>query len=229
MTHRRVPAVLTALLLSLMLISGAPADSRALDGITIVVDPGHGGNDFGVDPANSGLREKDVVLDIAQRLAQQLRSEGATVAMIRASDRYVSLGARVRYSNALLFRPDNAADQGRLLSVHVNSNRNNPDLRRVEVLVDPFAPGPFDFAADLAAKLRAATGGTVGYRDAGYPDGVHPADVAPVRWTYPRGHNVLSESAFLSNAEQAAKLHDPAFLDAIARAHVDALLEELGR
>lgn len=229
MTQRfRVVSVVLGLLCA-ALAPASLANARALNGITIVVDPGHGGNDFGVDPAGSGLREKDVVLDIAQRLAQQLRSEGATVAMIRASDRYVALGARVRYSNALLFRPDNAADHGRLISVHVNSNRNNPDLRRVEVLVDPFAPGPFDFAADLAAKLRAATGGTVGYRDAGYPDGVHPADVAPVRWTYPRGHNVLTESAFLSNAEQAAKLHDPAFLDAIAQAHRDALLQELGR
>jgi N-acetylmuramoyl-L-alanine amidase len=218
-----------ALALLLAAIAPAVADSRPLDGVTIVVDPGHGGNDFGVDPAGSGLREKDVVLDIGQRLARLLEAEGATVATVRDSDRYLSLAARVRFGNALLFRPDNDPGVGRFISVHVNSNRLNPELRRVEVLVDPYAPGPFTFAEDLAAKLRAATGGTVGYRDAGYPDGVHPADVAPVRWTYPRGHNVLTESAFLSNPAQGELLHDPAFLEAIARAHVDALREELGR
>ncbi|WP_029214492.1 N-acetylmuramoyl-L-alanine amidase family protein [Kallotenue papyrolyticum] len=222
--------VLLLLLPALLgLAPAALAQPQPLRGVTIVIDPGHGGNDFGVDPAGSGLQEKAVVLEIGQRLARLAAAEGATVALTRTSDRYVSLAARVRYANALLFRPDNAADQGRLISVHVNSNRKNPTLRRVEVLVDPHAAGPFTFAADLAARLRAATGGTVGYRDAGYPDGVHPADVAPVRWTFPRGHNVLTESAFLSNPEQARLLHDASFLEAIARAHLEALRAELGR
>lgn len=227
--QRIAPVLLLPLVLFGLQEPAALAQSQPLRGVTIVIDPGHGGNDFGVDPAGSGLQEKAVVLAIGQRLARLAAAEGATVALTRTSDRYVSLAARVRYANALLFRPDNAADQGRLISVHVNSNRSNPTLRRVEVLVDPQAAGPFTFAADLAARLRAATGGTVGYRDAGYPDGVHPADVAPVRWTFPRGHNVLTESAFLSNPEQARLLHDAAFLEAIARAHLDALRAELGR
>jgi N-acetylmuramoyl-L-alanine amidase len=205
------------------------AQTLPLAGITIVVDPGHGGADFGVDPVNSGLIEKTVVLDLAERLQAELRAAGATVATTRSDDRFVSLQARVRYNNALLFRPDNRHDHGRLVSLHVNSNRRQPDLRRVEVLVDPEADLPFDFAADLAARLRAATGGSVGYRDAGYPDGVHPADVAPVRFTYPRGHNVLTESAFLSNAAQAAQLKNDAFREAIVAAHLAALIEELGR
>lgn len=215
----------------LPVLGNAPAQAAApaLNNIQIVLDPGHGGLDFGIDPAGSGLQEKAVALDLAQRLQQQLAAEGAVVAVTRASDQFIALNARVRYSNAVLFRPDNAATIGRLVSLHINSNPRQPDLRRVEVLVDPQAPGPFTFAADLAAKLRTATGGSVGYRDADYPDGVHPADVAPVRWTFPRGLNVLSESAFLSNQVQAAQLRDPAFLDAIARAHLAALRTEFSR
>ena len=218
--------MLAALLLALLSCSAVAADAP-LAGVTVVIDPGHGGDDWGVDPAGSGLREKDVALELSQRLRQLLEADGATVALTRSSDRFVSLAARVRYANALLFRPDNGAQHGRLVSVHINSNRNQPNLRRVEVLVDPQAAPPYTFAANMARKLLAATGGSVGYRDAGYPDGVHPSDVAPVRWTYPRGLNVLTESAFLSNATQAAQLKDPAFLEAIARAHRDTLREEL--
>lgn len=228
--RRLMPLLLLLALLALPLVSpAAQAAPAALDGLTIVLDPGHGGADFGVDPAGSGLTEKELTLAIALRMRDQLAALGAAVYLTRATEDYVTLNARVRFSNALLFRPDNRADHGRLLSVHLNSNRVQPELRRVEVLVDPEAAPPFDFAERLAAQLRKTTGGTVGYRDAGYPDGVHPADVAPVRWTYPRGRNVLTESAFLSNPSQAAQLRDPAFLDALARTHVAALREELGR
>jgi N-acetylmuramoyl-L-alanine amidase len=221
--------LVAALLLLLPASMATRAASLPLAGVTVVIDPGHGGDDWGVDPAGSGLREKDVVIQISRRLRDMLEADGATVVVTRDSDRFVSLPARVRYANALLFRPDNQARHGRLVSVHINSNRNQPNLRRVEVLVDPEAAPPYTFAENMAAKLLAATGGSVGYRDANYPDGVHPSDVAPVRWTYPRGLNVLTESAFLSNATQAAQLKDPAFLDAIARAHRDALRQELGR
>ncbi|HEX6292851.1 MAG TPA: N-acetylmuramoyl-L-alanine amidase [Herpetosiphonaceae bacterium] len=222
---------IVAAALMLLLPAGVftSAQGLPLSGVTVAIDPGHGGDDWGVDPAGSGLREKDVALEISRRLRRLLEADGATVVVTRDSDRFVSLPARVRYANALLFRPDNGAQHGRLLSVHINSNRKQPNLRRVEVLVDPEAAPPYTFAENMAQKLLAATGGSVGYRDAGYPDGVHPSDVAPVRWTYPRGLNLLTESAFLSNPTQAAQLKDPAFLDAIARAHRDTLREELGR
>ena len=229
----RLPALwLFVLLVTLLLFSAAPrtyAASRPLASVTIVVDPGHGGSDWGVDPAGSNLQEKTVNLQITEQLVQLLEAEGATVATTRSTDQFVSLNARVRFANALLFRPDNSSSQGRLISVHLNSNRAAPTLRRVEVLVDPEASGPFSFAADLAERLRGVTDGSVGYVDAGYPPGVHPADIAPVRWTYPRGLNVLTEPAFLSNPTQARQLHEPRFLEALARAHVVALQAEFGQ
>ena len=206
--------------------AGDAASRMDLAGARVVIDPGHGGDDWGVDPAGSGLREKDVVLDIAGRLRQELEARGTHVYMARTSDRFVSLGARVRFANALLFRPDNDPGIGRLISIHLNSNRQNPNLTRVEVLVDPAAEVP-PFAIAMAEALEQATDGGFGYLDAGYPPGVHPADLAPVRWTYPRGHNVLTEAAFLSNSDQAMRLRDSAFLDGIARAYVTALEETL--
>lgn len=198
------------------------APARDLQNIRVVLDPGHGGDDWGVDPAGSGLQEKDVVLDIASRLRQRLEARGAQVFVTRNTDRFISLGARVRFANALLFRPDNALDRGRMISIHLNSNRLHPMLERVEVIVDPEAETPA-FAVQMANALEQATEGGFGYRDQGYPPGVHPGDVAPVRWTYPRGNNVLTEAAFLSNPSHATRLRDSSFLDRIAQAHAVAL------
>lgn len=229
--HRSLPRIM-ALACLLMLFAASHVSYAAalpLADKVMIIDPGHGGDDAGVDPAGSGLIEKDVALDLGQRLQRQLAAQGATVLLTRSSDRFVARQARVQFTNAVLFRPDNSADHGRLVSIHINSSRSAPTLRRVEVLVDPQADGPFTLAADLADRLREATGGGIGYVDQGYPEGVHPADIATVRWTYPRGANVLSESAYLSNPEQARQLRDPMFLEAIAQAHADALLSELGR
>ena len=220
------PTTRLLLLIALALLLVAPqahaAPARALQGVRVVLDPGHGGDDWGVDPAGSGLREKDVVLDLAARLQHRLHERGAQVFVTRTGDRFVSLNARVRFANAVLFRPNNSLDHGRLISIHLNSNRQNPALERVEVIVDPEAEVP-PFAVNMAIALEQATEGGFGYRDEGYPPGVHPGDVAPVRWTYPRGNNVLTEAAFLSNPAHARRLRDPAFLDRIAQAHVAAL------
>lgn len=220
--------LLIFLLMVTALIGAPPLEAAPMEdlvGKKVVVDPGHGGDDWGVDPAGSGLREKEVALDITDRITTLLRARGAHVYRTRTADTFISLGARVRFANAVLFRPDNNLMLGRLISVHINSNPN-PDLTRIEVLVDPKAEVP-PFAVAMAERLEQATDGGFGYRDEGYPLGVHPADVAPVRWTYPRGHNVLTEAAFLSNREHAARLRDMNFLDRIAQAHVAALEQTL--
>ncbi len=219
---------LAAIMAGVLMVAGVDASPSPLAGITVVVDAGHGGNDSGTDPGRSPLSEKVLTLDIARRLERQLQAQGAHVFMTRTTDHFISLGARVRFTNALLFRPDNAADQGRSISLHLNSNIRHPNQTGVEVLVAPMAPAD-PFAARLAQQLNQTTGGGFGYSDAGYPPGVHPADVAPVRWTFPRAANVLSEAAFLSNGVQARQLRDPAWLEALAAAHVRALLRTLQR
>jgi N-acetylmuramoyl-L-alanine amidase len=75
--------------------SQAPAASR----FTIVIDPGHGGRDTGtIGP--DGLKEKDLVLDVAQRLGDLLRSRlGARVVLTRNSDRFLSPEARSEIAN----------------------------------------------------------------------------------------------------------------------------------
>jgi N-acetylmuramoyl-L-alanine amidase len=80
----------------------------------IVVDAGHGGNDPGAI-GRTGLREKDVNLDIAKRLSRILSSNGVKVVMTRPTDRFISLYGRVEKAN------DSGADL--FVSIHSNANR----------------------------------------------------------------------------------------------------------
>lgn len=78
--------------------SSPGAQSRGRD-LVVVIDAGHGGNDPGaVGP--SGVREKTVVLDIAERLAARLEKEpGVRPVMTRTSDRYVSHTERIHVAH----------------------------------------------------------------------------------------------------------------------------------
>jgi len=81
----------------------------------IVVDAGHGGKDPGAI-GKGGLREKEVVLDIAKGLTENLEKAGMKVIMTRTKDEFISLEDRTKIasaSNADLF-----------VSVHANSSRS---------------------------------------------------------------------------------------------------------
>lgn len=65
---------------------------------TIVLDPGHGGNDSGTIGTNGNL-EKELTLYTARTLQKKLEASGANVIITREDDRYFSLSSRVRLSN----------------------------------------------------------------------------------------------------------------------------------
>ena len=69
-----------------------------LKGVTLVIDPGHGGNDKGTTGAR-GTNEKEINLKTAEMLKSKLRSAGAEVIMTRESDVYVDLRKRVSISH----------------------------------------------------------------------------------------------------------------------------------
>jgi N-acetylmuramoyl-L-alanine amidase len=85
----------------------------------VLIDPGHGGEDFGgtypVDASDSSLvqvKEKDLNLDIALKLYEMLQKSGIKVEMTRMDDRTLSLDERVNMAKA-----DNAV---LVLSIHNN-------------------------------------------------------------------------------------------------------------
>ena len=81
----------------------------------IALDPGHGGSDPGAT-GEMGVREKDVVLDIAHRAAPLLARElGVSTLLTRDTDVRVPLEERVARANA--FRAD------LFISIHCNAER----------------------------------------------------------------------------------------------------------
>ncbi len=85
---------------------------------TIVIDPGHGGEDPGTS-GHFGTREKDITLDIAKRLQQRLnRYDGYHILLTRSEDETLSLESRIEFANS------HQADL--FISIHVNNIPNKP-------------------------------------------------------------------------------------------------------
>jgi N-acetylmuramoyl-L-alanine amidase len=66
----------------------------------VVLDPGHGGYDSGAT-GPTGLKEKDVTLEIAKRTKPILASAGMDVVLTRDDDRFVTLEERTARANQL--------------------------------------------------------------------------------------------------------------------------------
>jgi N-acetylmuramoyl-L-alanine amidase len=80
----------------------------------VVLDPGHGGHDEGT-MGPKGLLEKDLVLDVAQRLGKLIEQRmGAEVIFTRTDDTFIPLEGRTALAN------EKMADL--FLSIHANSS-----------------------------------------------------------------------------------------------------------
>ncbi len=91
--------------------------ARGGDKIVVVIDPGHGGEDFGA-VGQGGLLEKDVALDVAFSLRRMLETElGAVVRLTREQDAFVPLLERTQFAN------DFEADV--FISLHANASPSN--------------------------------------------------------------------------------------------------------
>ena len=114
----------------------------------IVVDAGHGGWDLGT-VGRRGLLEKDLVLEIAQRLGKLLESRlGAEVIYTRQDDTYIPLDDRAVVANQ--------AQADLFVSVHANYS-DLPSARGVETYYTNFfsAPGSKDLPANPTPKEAA--------------------------------------------------------------------------
>jgi N-acetylmuramoyl-L-alanine amidase len=102
----------------------AAAPKVAVRRRTVVLDPGHGGIDPGAIGL-SGVYEKDLVLDAARLVAQQLdATRRYRVVLTRTSDEFVALQDRVARARA--------ADGDLFLSIHADA-LPDPDMRGASV------------------------------------------------------------------------------------------------
>ena len=181
----------------------------------IVLDPGHGGDDFGT--AHNGLVEKYITIDIARRLRALLTAAGWTVLMTRDSDIDPHSPALVAQYEAdgkpnpddrayLQTRCDvaNNANARLFISIHVNYS-DSPSVNGTTF----YWYKPQD--QQLAKTLEHAVIPTAGTSDDGP---VHENFYVTRHTTMPA---VLIETAFISNPHDAALLRTTAFLQNMAQ------------
>jgi N-acetylmuramoyl-L-alanine amidase len=100
----------------------------------VVVDAGHGGHDPGaIGPGR--VREKDVTLAMARRLARRLRAAGFEVVLTRTDDRFLALEERTAVANT--------ARGDLFVSIHANAhprrNRSGVETYFLNVADDRYA------------------------------------------------------------------------------------------
>ncbi len=115
---------------TLLQLRGAPAlpltGPQPLAGAVVMLDPGHGQDDFGalgVAGGIGGAAEKDLNLAVATAAAARLRQLGATVVMTRQDDTFLTLEERSRLAKQV--QPD------LFLAVHHNSVELISDANRI--------------------------------------------------------------------------------------------------
>jgi N-acetylmuramoyl-L-alanine amidase len=97
----------------------AIAKQLALGVRRIVIDPGHGGKDYGAPGCLKGVHEKRIVLQIAQRLEKMIRKQlKCDTIMTRSKDAYISLEERTAIANT--------QNADLFVSIHTNAS---PDKR----------------------------------------------------------------------------------------------------
>ncbi len=103
------------LLISALVCASLPilAKNKTDDRITIILDPGHGGKDFGA--VENGAKEKDINLAVAKKVRSMIEKElkEVDVVMTRSTDVYLTLQERADVANN--------AKGDLFMSIHVNS------------------------------------------------------------------------------------------------------------
>ena len=79
----------------------------------VILDPGHGGKDFGA-LGKSSFKEKDLVLDVSLQIKTELERRGITTLLTRDRDYFVTLAERAEMVNA--------TDADLFISIHANAH-----------------------------------------------------------------------------------------------------------
>ncbi len=192
----------------------------------VVLDPGHGGQDSGA--MVGGILEKDLTLDVAQRVDRLLQSQGLATVMTRVGDSYVSLVDRASLTNRV---PDCV-----LVSIHFNEG-NKPVSSGVETYYadrQTQAGRPVISWLPFLQRIAAETPNLESQSLAGFiQEALVARTKAADRGTKPehffvitnvRHPAVLVEGGFLTNKEDIARLSSIEYREQIATAISEGII-----
>jgi len=176
--------------------------------LVVMIDPGHGGKDPGAIGIG-GVREKDIILPISQRIAQVLQQNGVQVIMARNSDYFVSLPGRVQMAER------GGADV--FVSIHANAiGGGRSDVSGLETYY-------YDSGLSLARVVHSSILQSVTVRDRG----VRRARFYVLRKS--SMPSILVETGYLTGREDVAKLQSAAYQNQMADAIARGILQYLRR
>jgi N-acetylmuramoyl-L-alanine amidase len=101
------------------------------EGLVIIVDAGHGGNDQGAQ-VGEGMTEKELTLSIARRIQKAGEARNIKVILTRTDDQSLSLADRVLIANR------HNADL--FISLHTNFNSQNTGASGIEAIISEQNP-----------------------------------------------------------------------------------------
>jgi N-acetylmuramoyl-L-alanine amidase len=198
---------------------------------TIVIDPGHGGEDIGTFNDHVKVVEKQATLDTALRLKQLLEADGYRVALTRTDDRKLELLERP------LFALQEKADL--FLSIHYNAVEKEAQQQSVSGVEVYVMTPQYQLSADLERDNQVDVfnpgnaydhwNAVLGYamhrellRDLKVPDrGLKRGRRAVLRLAPCPA--VLVESGYLTQDAEARKIATPAYRQKIAEAIADGV------
>lgn len=181
-----------------------PATNKGAIKGKVVLDAGHGGSDYGA--IREGINEKDITLDVTQRVAAILKSKGYKVALTRKDDTFVSLQDRVTFS-------ENETPEI-FVSIHVNS----------AVATEPKGIETHyyhDYSNNLAKVVHSHLAKNIDTKDRG----LFKSKFYVINHTTVPA--ILVEMGFISNEEERNELVSDARKQKTAKAIADGIIEYL--
>lgn len=199
----------------------------------VILDPGHGGQDSGAMAAN--LVEKNLTLDIAQRVDRQLTARSIATLLTRIGDSYVPLADRAALSNRArdavfvsIHCNDGLRDAANGVETYFAAHQTNggpaiaswlPFLQKVSDTPNVESQSLAAFIQqEIVTRTQANDRGTKAEQFYVLANVRHPA--------------VLVETGFLTNKEDISKLNDPNYREQLAIAITGGIVkyrETLGR
>lgn len=193
----------------------------------VVLDPGHGGQDSGA--ICGGILEKDLTLDIAQRVDRLLQAQGVATLLTRVGDSYVSLADRAAVTNR--------ARDCIFVSIHFNEGNKKITTTGIETYyaehqIAAVTPGVawFPFLQRVASETpnlqSQSLAGFVQEAMVGRMQAVNRGTKAQQFFVIAnvRVPAVLIEGGFLSNKEDIAKLTNGDYREQMAESISDGVL-----
>jgi N-acetylmuramoyl-L-alanine amidase len=220
-------------LLAPSLVKPVPAPPKI-----IVIDPGHGGTDNGMENPRLGMKEKVYTLDVAQRLEKILVTRGCKVLLTRKDDRELAPDRPTDWRRRAEIA--NRAKADLLISIHFNALENDTRTGGTEIYsftpqfqrsTRSWSPGQADDTEREPAPVNRfdAWSALLGHT-------IKRSLLEDLK-TFDRGQKtmhsgvlrglncpgVLVESVFLSNDTEAKLVSTPAYRQKIAQAIADGV------